>query len=166
MRNIIKILGISVFVLGITACAGGKEYLLEQNPPFSIKEAYFQKWVAGVKGGGSGTHVHVTLSNIKEDIVIEEIYFGEKLAKANQNAQNIDLYSANFLNETNRDIIMDGDSKREAVNVVPQVSPFSLSEKEAVISYSLKGEMYYYKISNLEEKPILAYPSSNPKGEN
>ncbi|MCB0456746.1 MAG: hypothetical protein KDC91_03310 [Flavobacteriaceae bacterium] len=166
MKNFFKILGISAFVLGVTACAGGKEYLLEKNPPFSIKEAYFQKWVAGVQGGGSGTNLHITLSNIKEDITIEEIYFGDKLAKANKNPQNIDLYTANFLNDTNRDIIMDGDATKEAKNVIPQVSPFSLSEKEAVISYSIKGEMYYYKITNLDEKPILAYPSSNPNGRN
>ena len=78
----------------------------------------------------------------------------------------MDQYGANFLNETNREIIMSSDSTLEATNVIPQVSPFNLSEKEAVISYILKGEFYYYKISNLEEKPILAYPGSNPNDNN
>ena len=165
MRYIYKILGISVVIMAIS-CAGTKDYVFEQNPPFTVSQAYFQKWVAGVQGGGSGTNLHITLSNIKEDITIEEMFFGDKIAKANKNPQNVDLYSANFLNDTNRDIIMDGNAIKEAKNKIPKVSPFILSENEVVLSYSLKGDVYYYKISNLIEKPIIAYPGSNPNGEN
>lgn len=166
MRKLLTILGFIGFALGLTGCAGAKEYTFEQNPPFSIKEAYFQKWVAGIKEGGSGTNVSILLSDINEEVLIKDIFFGDKIAKANQSAQNVDLYTANFLNEKNRDLIMSGDTTQEAKNKVPQISPFSLSEKEAVISYSLKDETYYYKISNLDEKPLIAYPSSNPNGRN
>lgn len=164
MKKLFKILGLSIFVMGISSCAGGKDYLLEQNPPFVIKQSYFQKWVAGVQGGGSGINVNIVLENIKEDIVVKEIYFRDAVLKANQHPQNIDMYSANFLTENNSDIIMSGDTLNEAQNTPPQVSPFNLGENEAVISYTLNGEMYYYKISNLQEKPLIAYPSTRPNG--
>ena len=74
MRFIFKILGLSLFIMEITSCAGSKDFVFEKNPPFTVTQAYFQKWVAGVKGGGSGTNVHITLTAIKEELKIEEIF--------------------------------------------------------------------------------------------
>jgi hypothetical protein len=150
--------------MGISSCAGGKEYLLEQNPPFEVKASYFQKWVAGVEEGGSGTNVYITLENIKEEILVKEIYFGDRFLNAERNPQNMDSYSANFKNEGRQDVVMDGDIINESQNTPAVKSPFSLGNNEAIISYTVKDEMHYYKISNLKEKPMLAYPSSRPNG--
>lgn len=166
MKKLFKLLGLSIMVMGISSCAGGKDYGLEQNPPFEVKSSYFQKWVAGVKEGGSGTKVHITLENIKEDILVKEIYFGDRFLNAERHPQNMDSYSVDFKNEGRQDVVMDGDTIKESKNTPPEKSPFSLGYNEAIISYTVNGEMHYYKISNLEEKPMLAYPSSNPNGRN
>ena len=71
-----------------------------------------------------------------------------------------------FKNQNNRDVIMDGDATKEALNIPPEKIPFQLNENEAVVSYFENDKMVYYKISNIEEKEILAYPQSNPKIEN
>lgn len=155
-----------MIMMGISSCAGGKDYMLEQNPPFTVTSAYFQKWVAGIKEGGSGTKVHITIKNIKEDISVNEIFFRDRFLNANRHPQNIDSYSADFKDEARQDVIMDGNAVKESQNTPPEKSPFNLGNNEAIISYTIKGEMHYYKISNLEEKPLIAYPSSNPNGRN
>ena len=166
MKKLFKILGLSIFVIGISGCAGGKDYLLEQNPPFTVSSAYFQKWVAGIKEGGSGTKVHITIENIKEEISVKEIFFGDRILSAHRHPQKIDSYSSDFKDEARQDVVMDGDAVKESQNTPPEKSPFSLGKNEAILSYTIKGEMHYYKISNLEEKPLIAYPSSNPNGRN
>ena len=40
--------------------------------------------------------------------------------------------------------------------------PFKLENNEAVLSYEYNNKMHYYKIANIEEKEMIAYPSSNP----
>jgi len=148
------------------SCGGSKtsEVKFVKTPPFSISKIYSQKWVAGVQGGGSGTNLYVSVKNISEGIEIKEFYFGNKITEAKLTSEN--NYVGYFKNETNRDVIMDGNATNEAANIPPQKSPFQLAKNEAVISYSKKGKIYYYKISNIEEKEMLAYPQSNPKIEN
>ncbi|NND62106.1 MAG: hypothetical protein HKN48_02810, partial [Flavobacteriaceae bacterium] len=68
MKRLIKslqFLGLAFICFSITNCAGGKDgkdsaFSLEQEAPFTIQKAYFQKWVAGVQAGGSGTNVYLT----------------------------------------------------------------------------------------------------------
>ncbi|MEZ4857300.1 MAG: hypothetical protein R2781_00645 [Flavobacteriaceae bacterium] len=166
MKNRYRIMGISFFIFAMVSCAGGKDILFEKTPPFTVQSAYFQKWIAGVQGGGSGTNVHITLGNTNEEILINDIFFGDKVAKATQDPNNSESYHANFLNENNRDLIMDSNPIKESENLPIEKSPFTLESNEAVVSYTFKGEIQYYKIPNLEEKPLLAYPSNNTNGRN
>ena len=101
-----------------------------------------------------------------KSISVKEIFFGDRILSAHRHPQNIDSYSADFKDEARQDIVMDGDAIKESQNTPPEKSPFSLEKNEAILSYTIKGEMHYYKISNLEEKPLIAYPSSNPNGRN
>jgi len=166
MKNLLKIFGLSILVMGISSCAGGKDYSLEQNPPFEIESAYFQKWMAGVRGGGSGTKVFITLSETDSEISFVEIHYRNTFLTATKHHQKLNTFYADFLNEGSQDVIMDGETVKESQNIPPPKSPFNLDDNEAVIGYKMNGEMKYYKISNLEEKPIIAYPSTNPNGRN
>jgi len=150
------------------SCGGSKSnnenVKIVENPSFSIFKIYSQKWVAGIQGGGSGTNLYVSIKNISEGVEIKEFYFGNKITEAKITSEN--NYVGYFINKTNRDVIMDGNATNEAANIPPQKSLFQLAKNEAVISYSKKGKIYYYRISNIEEKEMLAYPQSNPKIEN
>ena len=153
------------------SCGGSKtsDMKFTKTPPFSISKIYSQKWVAGVQGGGSGTNLYVSIKDISEGVEIKEFYFGNKLTEVKHTSK--DNYIGHFKNKTNQDVIMDGNATNEAVNIPPQKSPFQLAKNEAVISYSdsdnyQEGKIYYYRISNIEEKEMLAYPQSNPNIEN
>lgn len=160
------LLGGLILLLTLWACAGGKEsiYSFVEEPPFKLEHAQFQKWVAGVQGGGSGVNVQLTILDLQEGVQMKEVYFRNQIVKARTNMETPDYFTAEFLNQPNPDVIMDGDAVKEAQNTPAREFPFQLKENESVVSYSHKGEVYFVKISNMEEKPMLAYPGQNPNG--
>ncbi len=166
IKQITAFLGFAICLISFSNCAGGKDsmYSLEQQPPFKIKSSYFQKWVAGVEQGGSGVNVYLTVMDISEELEIRNVYFKNKVAKAVNTPNDPDRFVAYFKSKTNRDVIMDSDPKKEAQNTPMGDFPFDLKENEAVLSYFHKGEEKYFKISDIEEKPLIAYPSTNPNG--
>ena len=140
--------------------------VLELNPPFTIEEAAYQEWIAGTPQGGSGVTVFINFSNIQQGVVFKEIYFRDKNTEVVTSAAVRVQYVGYFKNEPKRDVVMDSNSINEAANTPPKKSPFQLYDDEAVISFEFNQELGYYKIENLEQKEILAYPASNPKGDN
>lgn len=164
----LRLLGISVVIFGITSCAGGKNgdpaYKLAQETPFEIESAYFQEWVAGVRGGGSGTNVHLAIVNVEEGVNLEELYFQKKIVKLENSPKDVDQYIAYFKNDNNRDVIMDIDPVKESQNTPAKPFPFDLDEDEAVISFYHNAELKYALISKMEKKPLLAYPAQRSDG--
>ncbi len=166
LRFISGLLGVSFLFLGFSNCGSSRsndiKYQLEQDPPFTIKGVYSQDWVAGIPEGGSGTNLYISLIDFTENVVIEDIYFRKKVIKAQNSPQYRNQYIGYFKN-TNRDVVMDSDPIKEAMNKPPKPFPFKLKENEAVISYLHKETIKYYKMTNIESKPKLAYPQLNPK---
>lgn len=167
-KNVFTLSIVSLLLLSFSNCGSGKtgDYSLTKNPPFSIEDSFYQKWVAGVQGGGSGIDVHLTFINLDEGVTIDSVYFRNKIAQARQVSQDPIKYIGNFKTNLNREVIMDIDAKKEAKNTPPYKTPFQLEDNAAVISYSINGITQYYKVSNLREKEMLAYPQSKPSTEN
>ncbi len=135
-----------------------------KNPPFTITEATYQTWVAGIQGGGAGTYVVITFGSIDSDVEINNFYFGNFKALAKVQPNNSLLYRANVLNNTNNERLMNIDPKQEA-NTLPQPkSQFELEQGNAIIEYNFKGKTYFHKVTKMIEKSPLAYPSANPNG--
>lgn len=141
-------------------------YFFEQNPPFSVEEASFQEWVAGTPEGGSGVNVFINFSTIQQGVVFKEVFFRDKKTAVVTSAAVRVQYVGYFTNEPKRDVIMDSNPINEAANTPPRMIPFQLNDDDAVISYEFNREIAYFKIENLERKKPLAYPASNPKGDN
>jgi hypothetical protein len=144
----------------------GSSIYFEQNPPFQVEEASYQAWVAGTPEGGSGVSVFLNFNDIKPGVLFKDVYFRKKKTKVVTSPAVRVQYVGYFKNEPKRDIIMDSNPINESVNTPPQKIPFQLNKDDAVISYEFNGEIAYYLIENLEEKKLLAYPASNPNGEN
>ncbi len=161
MKQLVKITAIIILALFTSDCAGGKEMQFEKDPPFQIASAYTQQWVAGVQGGGSGTHIHITLENVVDGVIMKNVYYSNKVETLIQDSNKPAHYYANVKDNLNRDIIMDADPSKEAKNTPPQKLPFELGADEIAISYMVEGLLKYYKISQVEVKPMLAYPTTN-----
>lgn len=166
MKTIAIILTLPFFLLGFSNCGGAKadgtKMSFEQNPPFTISEAFYQNWVAGIKEGGSGTNVHFIFGEMQPDVVIQNIYFRNHILEAKGNIKEPSQFVGYLKNETQRDVIMDADPMKEARNTPPRDFPFQLEKNEAVIEYWFGGKKNYYKVSNIPQKEMIPYPQANP----
>ena len=169
-KHFLGSIGLTFFIILFANCGGSKTgdgtYTLEANPPFKIIDAYYQDWVAGIREGGSGTNVHISLGYFSEEVVVEKIYFRKKINEAHLSPQTRNQYVGYFKNDVQKDVIMDIDPVKEAHNTPQEPFPFDLKEDEAVIGYLHGTEMKYTKISDMRREKMLAYPSSRPVDDN
>lgn len=149
-------------MLGFYQCSSAQK--LQEKALVNFGEVYYQTWNAGVKEGGSGTNVFIT---VKEDkIVLDSIYFrgqGVKLERLEKDAL---VYVGRFKSIQNKDIVLSSEMNEEHKNQLPYLPsqlPFKLENDECVITYKQHEKTNYYKISNIIEKPTLNYPSPPPK---
>lgn len=122
-----------------------------------LEEVYYQSWVAGVQGGGSGLNIYI------KDVLVEnptEIYFRNKFVKLEHKNG---YYIARFKTDINqsKDYVMNVDAKDEYKNKLPEkiTFPFDLKDNEAVVVVLKQGKREYIKIKNIFQKPVIAYPS-------
>ena len=163
--NLLALLISAILTICITTSCGTcktekESFALTQNTPFTVKNTYFQKWVAGIKKGGSGLNIYATIDEISEGVIMKEFYFRGNSIEVKSSKDPV--FVGYYKNNINKDVIMDSNSTNEAANTPPKISPFKLENNEAVLSYEYNNIMYYHKISDIEEKQIIAYPSSAP----
>jgi len=166
MKTIRSLLILTITVL-FMCCSGSKEVSktnlleLQEKPSFELEKVWFQKWVAGKQGGGSGIHLYMTLEANKNHVVFDSVYFRGLVAKMEVGKIG---YIASFKTALNqKDLIMDGDSNKEYGNKPPKLDetfPFKLEEDECVLQYKEHGKTMYYKVTSVVEKQAEYYPSA------
>lgn len=152
---------LSIFIL---SCNSNKR-VLQENPPFEVAEASFQKWFGGTQEAGKGIHFTLIFSKISEDVLVEKIFFWGKEEVLKQNPQNPNIYLTTFVDKLKEDTVLDSNPVKEMDNPRPSLIseiPFELKAKEAVIQYQKDMKTFYYKIENISQKDAVAYPSSKP----
>ncbi|KJD34139.1 hypothetical protein PK35_05280 [Tamlana nanhaiensis] len=140
---------------------------LEKNPSVTLKQVYYETWVAGVKGGGSGVNLFLPIQSNTNKSVLDSVYFqgkGTKLELINQQ-----LAVGRFKTEANRpkqDIIMSNEPYAEygqnRLTYTPKI-PFELEENECVISYLENGTKKYFKVDDVVFKKSRPIPSVKPQ---
>ena len=153
-----------ILITLVSSCSTAQK--LQTNAPTVLGEVYYQKWVSGVKGGGSGLNLFIPLQKeLPKDIKLDSVYFrgqGTSLEKTQDGKM---LYIGRFKTDFNQkqDIIMSEDSKEEYGNTLTikhSKSPFDLKENECVVSYKSESKTYYFKIGDISEKQTQNYPSA------
>ncbi len=164
IKHFLTFFGMTFLLVSFSNCGSSKDTKaihFESNPPFTISEIFAQDWVAGVKEGGSGTNVHVTIDNLNENLKIENIYFSNKILLVRQAGNNSKVFVGSYKTVPGRDVIMDSNPTKEAKNTPIPVFPFELGSNEAVIKYSVDGTAKFFKVSDVVIKPRIAYPAAN-----
>ena len=138
---------------------------LQDKAPLEFGDVYYQNWIAGVKGGGSGINLFISVKSNTNNTVLDSVYFKNKQAKLEY--INDTLLVGRFHTETNQkeDIIMSNEPYAEYGNKAPQLPkkiPFELKEDECVISYKEGKNTKYYKLSNVFKKQSEFYPRAQP----
>jgi len=149
----------------LATCATAKK--LDKVPPTGITEAYYQNWVAGVQGGGSGTNIFIKTSS--QDIVLDSVYFHNKVAKLSAQQSMPLFYIGRFSNDMNKEWenTNKNHTKRSEIKASEMANfPFQLKTNECVVSYMQDEKRKYFKISELEKKASDEYPVSRKKADN
>jgi len=160
----------SLFILtfGLSQCTCTKDSIkitkTIELSEVSKNKAYYQKWVAGVRGGGSGTDLYISKSVVGDKKLITA-YFKGKSVKFDLMVENSNVYIARFKGEANQryDLLMEADAINEYGNRAPVKKdsiPFNLTKNDAVVSYFEDNTLKYLKLTNIPEKEKLAYPSA------
>ncbi len=129
-----------------------------------IKEIYSQHWVAGVQGGGSGTNVFIQFKKpLPKDIQLQKIFFQDKeiaIIKINDST-----FAANFYVKGKRiSDLQETDENLPGNQTQNEPKPkYILQPNQAIVEYLLNGKKKRFKISNIKEKEMLAYPSARPR---
>lgn len=129
-----------------------------------ITGAYYQKWVAGARGGGSGINLYIPV--FREDLRFEKVFFrGMVTAISKGDHEGREYYMGYFKTalNTKQEMTLDEDAKNEYGNKSPLQTekvkmPFEISDDEAIITYIENNEEKYLKITGITEKPMLALP--------
>jgi hypothetical protein len=147
-----------------TNCSSAQK--LQKNSPIIFGEVYYQSWVAGVEGGGSGINLFIPITKeVPQSIQLDSVYFRGKISKLEATNGELTLFVGRFLSEFNhkQDIIMNSDSNEEYGNQAPILqnkTPFDLKDSECVVSYIHGTKTKYFKIENIIQKQSEYYPTA------
>ncbi len=162
IKQLTTLILVLVVMCSFSQCSGTRS--LDKKAPVKFENPYYQSWVAGVEGGGSGINVFLPLKEKNSEL--DSIYFRGQSAKLEWK-QEAGVYVGRFNSELNRknDMILSSDPMEEYGNQLPVVKtsiPFELRDDECVISYQKRGKTRYFKLEGLVEKAAIPYPSAPP----
>ncbi len=160
----ISFLAIMLLIMAsLSQCSSAQK--LQNDAPSAFGSVYFQTWIAGVSGGGSGLNIFIPVTD--SSVRLDSVYFRGSVSKLEVKPSNPTLHIGRFntgLNQANA-IILSSNPKEEYTNTLPKVTPgipFELKDNECVVSYTQEGKVFYYKISNVIQKAAVNYPSAPP----
>ncbi|AND64127.1 hypothetical protein AX766_06725 [Flavobacterium covae] len=125
---------------------------------FVIQECYYQSWIAGIKGGGSGTDLHILFEEeLPKDIVLSKIYFKNKVANPNKVTSKEYFFSF----KDNINWLANEENHQDEQNIISNTekAPLNITFRQAVLEYFYKGKKSFLKIKKVKEKEMLVYPS-------
>jgi hypothetical protein len=144
---------------------------LQKEAPIKVEYAHYLKWIAGVKGGGSGIDLFINVSEkIPLNILFDSVYFRGMVTKLEVIDGEFPLLVGRFKTafNNNQDIVLSDNPNEEYSNPAPKFPnkiPFDLKDSECVISYKNGDDSKYFKVDKIVEKQPEHYPSAAPNND-
>lgn len=141
-------------------CKTTKPMLFASKSPISIEVPYFQSWVAGVQGGGSGIDVFLPVKDLNNITPDSSTHFRGQHVKAVYKNKMIVGHFSTTKNQ-HQDIILSNEPLAEVGNQLLPIrnnSPFELPDNVCVLSYIIDDKRFYYKIKDLIQLKSSPYP--------
>lgn len=135
-------------------------YKLEKTSDFNFSESYYSSWSSGIREGGSGFNIFLTMEENSKfndgNNKLEGIYFKGKYVKLKY--QGLDKYQAFIKENNNSDILKFEDYPiNKTVATKQEKIPFILKDNEAVIHYLINNKQHYIK-TILTKKKTIDFP--------
>ncbi|WP_435135500.1 hypothetical protein [Formosa sp. A9] len=154
-----------LFVVVLSQCSSAQK--LQNQSPVAIEEIYYQQWVSGVSGGGSGLNIFVVLQSERpKTIAFDSIYFRNYQLKLEPDTHHINSYVARYLKSSNTPKTLNQNSNTiedDLAKSTVNVNPFHLESHECVIRYISNEEPLYFKYDKLYAKETPFAPSAPRK---
>ncbi len=160
MNHIAKTITHIVFftlLLNFTNC---KTQSIQQEAPFTLVEKSYFKW-AGGKKGDQGTTIKIVGNFETTSLGFSSIYFQNYKFKVIPEIKANTFTLIGNRSSLKEDINMSGNALDEYGNKPPKLDekiPFDLQKDEAVIEYSINGQIYFHKIKGVKQLETVYYP--------
>ena len=146
MKNALRFTaGIFMLVL-FASCGSNKD--LQERAPAQFNEIYYTY-------NSEGIQLNIPVASIQDERVkLNAVYFHGMKSGLKQSKERPNLYVANFRMGTG-EMVMHEDPKEEYGNKPPQLpqeSPFSIDDDEAILVFTQDGKIKYYKLTGIVEK--------------
>jgi hypothetical protein len=163
------ILLIMTYFLAQNCSDKSTQVLSQKNLPVAIDNIYSQSWAGGRPESGSGINLYIKFkTELPKNIKLQKIYFQNK--ETTLNIENQSTFIASIYKKPNlEDMDMNGDVQKEYGNQIPEAvtnDKYELKPNEAIFEFLQDTKVSLYKITDIEEKPLLAYPSAKPDNVN
>lgn len=135
---------------------------LLQEKDLKIQEIYYQSWVAGIQGGGSGITIYIDLKQaLSNDLKFVKAQI--KTLGTTSIEKIDDLHYVAHIKTHANDLKLEEDPKKEYGNEVPTKSDINLKEGQIKLFFTKNDKNFYKLIEDVKEKPMIAYPSTKPQ---
>lgn len=153
MKEYKKMIGFLMVICCLSFCASKDGFQTKFPQEFAL--VYSEHWTGGVRGAGGGIHFYMEFKKpLTSDILLEKVYFQDLEAKVQRKSQTV--FEANFTQQyKDPDLISEDDGNQASGIVKPK---FELEENQAVLEYKENNKTMFFKINNIKEKPMIAYP--------
>ena len=146
MKNALHLMA-GIFILTLFASCGSNKDLQERAPA-QFNEVYYTYTSNGIQ-------LNIPVAAIQDQrMTMDAVYFHGMKSDLKQSEEKPNLYVANF-RMGSEDMVMHEDPKEEYGNRPPQLpeeSPFSIEEDEAILVFTQNDKLKYYKLTGIVEK--------------
>ncbi len=166
MKQRLFVFLLSIIIIGIAFSCKSTQLKFVKKLPFIISESYIQEWIGG-QPGISGTRIVLNVNHLPKSLTPDSIYYQNRKTPIDVKKSREGIYWIGFFNKKSeiRNIQFSNQPEEEYNNKVPLVkkNPFKLKEGEVVLVYSDAKGKHYYRIKNIEKRPVQSFPSPPPK---
>jgi len=140
-----------ITVITFFSCQSQKE--IAAKIAASFEDVYFERWVAGVRGGGAGINFHVRFKTpLSKTVQLQKVVFKDKEAVFSK--QDDLQYVASIVTK----IGGRPDAEEEMADPLPE-------SNKAKLYFIVNGKSVIHTLENVREKEMLAYPVMNKNRE-
>ena len=154
-----------LFTLALISCSSSQVTETITASDYTAEKPYFQKWMGGAPGSGSGVNLFIPAYLIEKDS-IDAIYFQDmKATNFYFEDEDHSTIVARFINSNTVQTKMTLDPKGEYGNPAPSLEKIDieLSTNEAAIKLKGEKKASFVILSAIEEKPIQQMPGRLPR---
>lgn len=127
-------------------------------------QPYYQEWVGGAPGAGTGAVVYVPTSLLNDAVITKAYFKGASSTQIEYYGIDKKMMRIRFIATPSRDLIMDSDSDNESQNTIGSTtSPIPLEDGEALLVTKKGNRNYNIKLNGIEKRGRIEYPSLPPR---